>query len=62
MPKHLTDRGLTVEYHPIVIRFTSEQFEALKQISARANKNISEMVRIIVAKEIDFDVVSHNSN
>lgn len=62
MPKHLTNRGVTVEYHPIVIRFTTDQFEALKILSSRANKNISEMVRIIVSKEIDFDKVSHNSN
>jgi len=61
MPKHIKKDGKTVNYHPIVIRFTTQQMDGLKLMSARAGKAVNELVRNIVEKQLELFRMSQNS-
>jgi len=61
MPKHITEHGKTIGYHPIVIRFTTDQMDGLKAMSSQAGKAVNELVRNIVEKQLELFRMSQNS-
>lgn len=61
MPRHLSKSGSSVEYHPLVIRFTANQFAYLNRMKDARNKSINEIIRSMADREISVFIENLSS-
>jgi hypothetical protein len=52
MPKKINQKGNKIDFHPIIIRFPISTFEQLKLIKESSKKQINEIVRDMVYREL----------
>jgi len=62
MPKHFSGAMTKMEYHPIIIRFTSHQISELKNISEKRKESISSIMRKAAEREIGIFALSSDVN
>jgi len=58
MPKHFKDAFTKMEYHPIIIRFTSKQITDLKTMSEKRKESISSIMRKAAEREYGIFALS----